>query len=124
MKKLVLSLFLLSSLFVSTAYAQNICFAPDTAKRMLISIEKTPLLEEQITLYQSANKELEYQILLLKEINILRKEQIEQYEKIVKLQKESYESIIKESRPSIWQEIFKAISYIGIGALIGATLAL
>lgn len=123
MQKLALLLLVSSLIFCSYSYAEeNICFTEDTAKRMIVHIEKVSNLEEQIRLYQEGNRELEYQVKLLKEVNGLRKEQVDQLQDLVKLQKDSYESIIKENKPSFIRNLFNTVGAIGIGVLIGLCL--
>lgn len=121
MKKLVILLFLLSSLCIP-AFAQDICFTNEVASRMIVDLEQKNNYENQVVLYKEGNRELEYQVQLLKEVNELRKEQLNQYERLVNLQKDSYEAIIKESKPSIGQKIFEFISLLGLGVAIGALI--
>lgn len=89
---------------------------------MVVELEVKQSLTEQIDLYKQANNELEYQVKLLKEINTLQKTQVDQYKDLVKIQKEGYESIIKESKPSFLHEATKVLGFIGIGILIGLVL--
>lgn len=106
----------------SGAYAEDICFSEQTAKKMIVDLELKKNYEEQIEYYKEGNKELEYQIKLLKEVNSLQKEQITQYKDLMKLQKDGYESIIKENKPSFIKKTFEAIGFVGIGVLIGLLL--
>jgi hypothetical protein len=120
--KLVI-LLLISSIFLYfPAYAEDICFSEPTANKIIVDLELKKNYEEQIGYYKEGNKELEYQVKLLREVNSLQKEQITQYKDLMKLQKDGYESIIKESKPSFLHEVSKVIGFIGIGILIGLVL--
>lgn len=122
-RKIIVIIFFTCLVFCSYSYAEeSICFDESTASRMIVHIEKVSNLEEQIELYKEGNKELEYQVRLLKEVNGLRKEQVDQLQNLVKLQKDSYEAIIKESKPSFIRNLFNTIGAMGIGVLIGLCL--
>ncbi len=120
LRGLVISLCLL--LIGSFAYSQSVCFDELTAGRLVVQVEQTQNLREQIELYKQANDELIIQIKLLKEINNLKDEQINKQKDLLKIQKDTYEGIIKESKPSLLKNIFNTIGAIGIGVLVGLSL--
>jgi hypothetical protein len=107
---------------IPPVWAEDICFSEPVAKKMVVDLELKKNFEEQIGYYQEGNKELEYQVKLLKEINALQKEQIVQYKDLMKLQKDGYESIIKESKPSFIKKVFEGLGFVGFGILIGLVL--
>lgn len=124
MKKWVLVLFLISSLTYAwdISYADDICFSEQTAREMIVYIEQCNIIRQQVEVLKEANKELEYQVRLLKEINTLRVEQVDKLQDLVKLQKDAYEGIIKESKPSVFKSFVTGIGYLSIGILIGLVL--
>lgn len=121
-------------LFVSLAFpsigrAGEVCFSGEDAQRMVVDLEKGRNLQEQVELYRKATAELEQQIALLKEIDSLRKQQIEagqtairQMQEIVSLQGKAYEEALQASRPSFLKKAIDALGLIGIGILAGALL--
>ncbi len=121
LRELVIGLCLLL-LASSFAYSQDICFDEQTAGRLVVQIEQTQNLKEQIELYKQANIELETQIKLLKEISNLKDGQINKQKELLTIQKDTYEGIIKESKPNLLKNIFNIIGFIGIGILVGLSL--
>ncbi len=120
LRELVISLCLL--LIGNFAYSQSVCFDELTAGRLVVQVEQTQNLKEQIELYKQANAELETQIKLLKEINNLKEEQISKQKDLLNVQKITYEGIIKENKPNVLRQIFNTIGAMGIGVLIGLAL--
>lgn len=117
---------ILALLIAGIAHAEDICFSEDTARRITVDLEKAKSLKEQVELYEKGNAELEKQITLLKEINKLKDEQIainnmtiKQYQELLKFQKDTYEQIVKDAKPSVLKQIIDALGFIGIGILAG-----
>lgn len=115
--------------FPSFGRAGEVCFSGEDAQRMVVDLETGRNLQEQVDLYRKTTAELEGQIALLKEIDSLRKQQIEagqtairQMQEIVSLQGKAYEEAVKASRPSLLKKVIDALGFIGIGILAGALL--
>jgi hypothetical protein len=115
---------------VPAVFAQEeVCFPVDTAKTMVVELEKSRIISEQVSLLQQKNDELERQIALMNEINVIQEKQIqtlktatENYQNLIKAQGDAYEKQIKQSQPSIWSEIGKAAAFVGVGLLVGLLL--
>lgn len=111
------------------ARAADITFDESIAGKMVVEIEQCRITEEQIELYKEANKELEYQIKLQKDINNLQKEQlgvaketVKQYQELLKTQEDVYKQAIKDTKPNLFKKLIDSLSFIGIGVLVGILL--
>jgi len=108
---------------------EEICFPVDTAKNMVVELEKGRIIKEQVELLKQKNEELERQIKLLNEINTIQEKQIqtlkqatENYQDLLKAQSEAYEKQLKQAKPNIWREILEGAAFVGVGILVGLLL--
>ncbi len=108
-----------------------VCFPSSEARQMLVPLEQAPqkdaqiaALNEQVSGLMQENAALEKQNGLLKENNTLLKEQVSQVKELLQIQRDSYEGIIKATRPNPIKEFIDRVGFVGIGALIGMALLL
>lgn len=108
---------------ISYAQPSVICFAEADVKRMVVDLENVNDYREQIDLLKQSNAELEKQLDLMRQINKFQYEQleiskqtIEAYKNLIDVQKNAYESEIKNSKYSVWEKVFVSL---GVGLLIG-----
>lgn len=119
-------------LFQSTSLAANnsiVCFTENDAGQIVVQLEKTKLLEEEIDLLKLKSDELSKQITLLEEQKKKQQEQLEvaqktidSYKSLLETQKQAYEEQIKKSKPSVMKQLGTILGSIGIGVLIGVLL--
>ena len=90
---------------------------------MVVDLENVNDYREQIDLLKQSNAELEKQLDLMRQINKFQYEQleiskqtIEAYKNLIDVQKNAYESEIKNSKYSVWEKVFVSL---GVGLLIG-----
>lgn len=104
------------------------------AKKIVTELDKTNLYVQQIDLLEKANNELiEQNKILLEQISLLKvtvdlqKEQIDLQAKQLIDQKKLYEDKIKvyeKTKGTVMDKIMIGLGGIGVGAVVGLTLAL
>jgi hypothetical protein len=111
------------------AASDDICFDQQTAGNIVVELEKAKIMEKENALLKEGNNELEKQIDLLKQVIELKDKQInvlektnKEYDNLLKTQKDLYGEMIKNSKPSFFSKVTDALSFMGLGAIIGAIL--
>jgi len=109
--------------------AEDVCVSEESAKRIVVDLEKGKVNEEQVITLKTYNQEMEKQISLMKEVVKLKDEQIkkneemiEQQKKLMEYQVQACEEKVKNARPSFFDGLLKAIGGVGIGVIIGVLL--
>ncbi len=113
----------------SLLYAEDVCVSEESAKRIVVDLEKGKVNEEQVITLKAYNQEMEKQILLIKEVAKLKDEQIkkneemiEQQKKLMEYQAQACEEKVKNGSPSFFDGLIKIIGGAGIGIIIGVLL--
>ncbi len=101
-----------------------VCFPSKEAHEMLVPLEQAPIHRARLAEMERETAAREKENDLLRQNNALLKEQIGQYKELLQLQKETYEGIVKASKPNIFQQIMDKVGAVGIGVLLGAALVL
>ena len=109
--------------------AEDVCVSEESAKRMVVELEKGKINEEQVITLKAYNQETEKQISLLKEVVKLKDDQIAKNEELIGQQKQlmeyqvqACEEKVKNAKPSFFDGLIKIIGGVGIGILIGVLL--
>ena len=110
-------------------HAEDVCVSEDSAKRIVVDLEKGKINEEQVITLKAYNQEMEKQISLLKEVVKLKDDQIAKNEELIGQQKQlmeyqvqACEEKVKSAKPSFFDGLIKIIGGVGIGILIGVLL--
>jgi methyl-accepting chemotaxis protein len=95
----------------------------DTAKQMVVEIEKCRITESQITDYEQAVNNLNEQIKKQEEQIETQRKALEEASKIISEKDALIESAKKSCpKPSILSEVLKGLGFIGIGIIMGVLL--
>jgi len=64
-------------------------------------------------------KELENMIQNINEFKLEQDKAVENLQQLLRTQKDGYEKLIQDNKPKFFDELFKAIGYVGFGLIIG-----
>lgn len=110
-------------------HAEDVCVSEDSAKRIVVDLEKGKINDEQVITLRAYNQEMEKQILLLKDVVTLKDGQIAKNEELIVQQKQlmeyqvqACEEKVKNAKPDFFDGLIKIIGGVGIGVLIGVLL--
>jgi pyruvate-formate lyase-activating enzyme len=116
-------------LIPSLLRAEDVCVSEESAKRVVVDIEKGKVNEEQIVTLKAYNLELEKQVSLMKEVVKLKDDQIkkneemiEQQKKLMEYQAQACEERVKNAKPGIFDGLIKIIGGVGIGVIVAVLL--
>ena len=116
-------------LMPSIGHCEDICLSENSAKQVVVDVEKGKVCEDQVAVLQEENAELEKQIQLLRDVNDLQKERIKiadetivKYQGLLKVQEETYDALLKAQKPGFFESLGKALGFVGIGALAALVL--
>jgi uncharacterized protein YlxW (UPF0749 family) len=108
------------------SYAQNLCFDDEASSRMIVTIERANICEQQLTATSESNAELQRQVDLKEETIRLQAEQITLYKSMDEMKatiSAAKDTVCKEqikaASPTFWQNMGKYAT----GGVIGAVLA-
>lgn len=119
LRSLVISLFVSSLLlFVSHAYAENVCFSVEDAKKLLIEVSEGRVNKEILNAQEEVIANLKQQNKLLEENIKLLQEQVKLLKGQVEIMKVAYE----EERKKTSLSLFEKGKIFGIGVMAGALL--
>lgn len=106
-------------------HAEDVCVSEDSAKRIVVDLEKGKINEEQVITLRANNQEMEKQISLLREVVQLKDDQIAKNEELIGQQKQlmeyqvqACEEKVKNAKPDLLDGLIKIIGGVGIGVLI------
>jgi len=124
------SLVIIFILFIcQTLYSAEACFSEKSTIKLETDLKQCDFdrqefqkCEEDKALADEEIKQLKEKIELYKEAIKTNEQAIKQYKDLLQYQKDSYEKIIKENKPSIFREIFNSLGFIGIGIIVGLIL--
>lgn len=109
--------------------AEDVCVSEESAKRMVVELEKGRVNEEQLIVLKAYNSELEKQISLMKDVVKLKDDQIKKNEEMIKQQKQlmeyqeqACEEKVKNAKPSFFDGLIKVLGGVAIGIIIGVLL--
>jgi len=105
------------------ANAEEICMSEETAKQMVVELEKCRITESQITDYEQALQNLNEQIKKQEEQIEAHRKALEEASKIISDKDSLIERAEKSCpKPSILSEVLKGIGFLGIGIIMGVLL--
>jgi len=105
------------------ARAEEICMSEDTAKQMVVELEKCRITESQITDYGQALQNLNEQIKKQEEQIEAQRKALEEASKIISDKDSLIERAEKSCpKPSILSEVLKGLGFIGVGIIMGVLL--
>jgi len=120
---------LLCILAPALLHAEDVCVSEDSAKRIVVDLEKGKINEEQVITLKAYNQEMEKQISLLKEVVKLKDEQIKKNEEMIAQQKQlmeyqvqACEEKVKNAKPSFFDGLLKVVGGVAIGIIVGVLL--
>ena len=128
-------LFIMLAVISSKSYGQNIvspndkiCFSIEDSKRLVVELEKSKLLEQNIILLEKSNEELIKQTELLKEQVKLMDDKFKSAEALVIKNEELYNQKLKvlndelnEAKKPRWKSLFVSG---GVGAVLAVLLVI
>lgn len=124
---LITLVILLSSLFAFSAFAEDVCFDENTAGQIVVELEKSRIIEQENTLLEQGNQELEKQLGLLKQIIELKDKQLQvedqaltRYADLIKQQQQICDEEIRRAKPSF----FEKVGNIATGAIVGIIIGM
>lgn len=109
--------------------ATEVCLSQESAKQVVVDLEKGKVCEEKLLAAVYLNKELDNQIVTLADIVKLKEDQIRTDTEMIDSQKELVveqekvcEEKVKAAKPSIFDGIIKVLGGIGIGFVLALLL--
>ncbi len=122
----LLLVFFVSLLFVvEYSHATEVCFTEEGTNRLVVELEQCQNLKEQINLFTQKSVEEERQIQLLKEKGSLQDRQLKTCNDTIEKWKgtvEEQKRICNDQKPGFFNQLFKALGFVGIGVLVGVIL--
>lgn len=119
-------LVLLIFVFSSFGLCQEICFTYESAVKLESDLKNCEYDQLELKKRIEEKELLEQEIQLLKQKIELQNQLIQatqqtlnQYEQLIRYQKEAYEDIIRKNQPSLYKKIFDSLGFIGLGVIIG-----
>lgn len=116
-------------LLCSKAYPVDICLGPESAKGIVVELEQCRIQKEELSLCTEAVRNLEQTVEIQNQEVDIYKSAIEDarkaadgYKSLLDEQRKMYETALKESKPSLFEQVIKALGFIGGGILIGVLL--
>lgn len=114
-------------LFIPTfLYAEDICFTEDIAKSLAMKVGQCLVTEEEVILLTQGNSILERTIAAQDKLIEIQKQSLVEarsaadgYRQLIDKQKEVYELILKNNKPSVFDNILKILIGVGLGSLLG-----
>jgi len=143
MKRLLLIVSLVFVLVLPAYSEEYVCVVTDQAKQIVVDLESCRLRIDQIINLQKQIDEYKAQIEIYKEREELFAKKEELYKQIIALQKqqvelaedtikklkshtefiqETYQKALEASKPNLFLEIVKIVSFVGLGVLIGVII--
>ncbi len=129
-KSFVLALLLLGLLLCPDANAE-VCFSDEVGGAIVVELEKTANLKQQLVLQEQITVELTTQRDILTERVRIQKEQVilcdevvKSQEQLAKVQDENCKQLVKAAAPSFWSRLGTHVTAFGVGAIIAAILVL
>jgi TolA-binding protein len=127
------TVFVLSALFLSAtnvrAELKTITFYEKDASEIVVQLEDNSKRIEIINDLKEQNSELEKKISNLLQVQKIQEEQLavaketlKSLQDLVSTQKDSYEQVLKEARPSFFDKLGLAVGGAGVGALLALVL--
>jgi hypothetical protein len=120
---------LLCILVPAFLHAEDVCVSEESAKRIVVELEKAKVNEEQLITLKAYNLELEKQVSLMKDVVKLKDDQIRKNEEMIEQQKrlmeyqvQACEEKVKNAKPSFFDGLIKVLGGVAIGIIIGVLL--
>lgn len=125
----VLFIFICLFILAVSSCSAEVCFSTDTAKVITVELEQCRIQKDELSLCNEAVRNLEQTVEAQDSAIVIYKSAIadarkaaESYKALLDEQRKMYEMVLKESRPSIFEQAIKAFGFIGAGILIGVLL--
>lgn len=111
------------------AWPAEVCFDTETAKVMTVELEQCHIQRDELSFCNEAVRNLNQTVEAQEAAMVIYKTAIEDarkaaegYRSLLDEQRKIYETALKESRPSLFEQALKALGFIGGGIIIGVLL--
>jgi hypothetical protein len=118
-------------LFPSNSFPQDTCFSEDTAKQMVVTLERAKITEQQLEVELEASEELTKQLDILKGTIKLLEEQLAIYKNMQEMNSklslakdQLHEQELKAATPTFMEKLKDNVFAGGIGAAIAVVVML
>ncbi len=113
----------------SASFSADFCFDEKSIIQLEANLKQCEFDREELAkceqdraLADEEIKILKQKIELQKQIIELNERELQQYKELLEYQRQSYEMLIKQNKPSTFKQIFNTLGFIGLGLLVGIVL--